>query len=219
MNVIDVSGRIQGMPGYAMASGVTQGNLASARGDLATLQDQRLVLANLLQKAQDAINANENKYKVAAQGWNACKTSDCKSHHTASRCSACRTPFNTAMAAAENARPALASTRSNAASNLSQKDGQIATVQATIAGLLASIEAENQAEQTLAGQGMTSESIVADAQAKATAEVERARLEAESKASGIKMRNRVIALIVIAAVAIGVIFMVRKIRSKRKGKK
>lgn len=224
VSVIDISGRRQGMPGYAssgyaMASGTTQASLTQARAELKTLQEERLSLANTLQSKVAAINANELKYKQGSDGWHACKSTDCAWNHSASRCDGCRAPHADAMKAAENARPALVSARTAAAGNLAQKDSEIDQVEATIAGLLASIEAENQAEQTLAGQGMTSEAIAAEAQAKAKAEVETARITAEASASGTKTRNMVIALVAVAVVAVGVIFMIRKIRKKRKGKK
>lgn len=223
--VVDVAGTAQGdeyaggYGSYAMASGITQANLEQARAELKTLQEERITLNDAVGKAQAAINANNEKYAAGGRGWNDCKSSDCKSIHTAKRCGGCRDPFNQMMISSVAARTNLNATKATAVGNLAAKDTQISAVGETIAGLIASVTAENQAELELAGQGLTSEAIQIEAEGKAQAEVEESRILAETAAGGKKTRNMIIALVAVAIVAVGVIFMIKKIKSKKKGKK
>jgi len=70
----------------------------------------------------------------------------------------------------------------------------------------------------LSEQGLTEEAVLTQAQADAQATIEQAQADARSKESGKKTRNIVIALIVVAVVVVGTIYMIRKIRSKKKSK-
>ena len=223
-NVKDISGRLQGLPAdyvaggygsYAAASGVTQTNLAQARADLKVLQEERVVLQAAVTKAKQALDANYTALKRAGEGWRACGSTDCKSHHSKSRCDGCREPWDTKIKAAEDARPALATALTAAQQNLSAKDAEIKQVEETIATLIAAVEAENLAEQTLAEQGTSSEAIAEEAKAKAAAEVETARVAAETAASGKKTRNMILLLVGAAVVIVGVMFVVKKMRKKK----
>jgi hypothetical protein len=232
-SVVDIAGTRQGLPGnyaggygnYAMASGITMTKLSEAEAKLTTLSQERAILNNKVGAAQQALDANQKAYTDAGIGWRSCASSDCKWNHSASRCNGCKNKWQALINTAETARPALASAMTTAKSNLSAKDAEISVVKDTIAGLLASIEAENQAEATLAGQGKTSEQINIEAEARATAFVEDAKAQAQVNlaksdvsTSGKKMRNTIIALVVIAALVVGTIFMIRKIRKKRQAK-
>ena len=218
VGVKDIGGVEQGFVGaygsYAMASGTTQANLEDVRKELKALQDERVVLNGKLASATQAVIQNTELAKRGNAGWTSCKNSDCKSTHTAKRCSACRTKYQIMMDTANSRKTGLAAAVATAVSNLKAKDSQIEQAGKTIASLLESIAAENQAEQTLADSGTSSEEIAINAKADADAIIIAAQTEAETKASGKKTRNLIIAFTVVAAVAIGVVFMIKKIRKK-----
>ena len=219
VGVRDIGGVEQGFVGaygsYAMASGTTQANLEDVRKELKVLQDERVVLNGKVASATQAVIKNNELAKKGNAGWTSCKNSDCKGHHSASRCGNCRKPFQTMIDTANSNKTLLASAVKSAVDNLKAKDSQIAQAGDTIASLLESIAAENQAEQTLADSGTSSEEIAINAKADADAIIIAAQTEAETKASGKKTRNLIIALTVVAAVAIGVVFMIKKIRKKK----
>ena len=126
VGVRDIGGVEQGFVGaygsYAMASGTTQANLEDVRKELKVLQDERVVLNGKLASATQAVIKNNELAKRGNAGWTSCKNSDCKGHHTAKRCSACRSKYQVMMDTANSRKTGLAAAVTTAVSNLKAKD-------------------------------------------------------------------------------------------------
>jgi len=194
--VKDVSGSLQGLPTDYVAGGY--GSYASASGSLkaeieAASEDLEVKKRNM----QNSVEGYQSAKNKAQGGYCADRYNNT---FQAAKRDSCQAQANAAMQNAKSAMDSAKTAYENAKSKLDL--------------LRKELKAEIESELALSEQGLTPEAINTQAEAEAQAFLMDAQANAKSKQSGSKVRNTILILVGLAAVTIGVIYAVKKLRKK-----
>lgn len=144
---------------YSYADG-SEWDSSGTSGTIGEIQARIRDLENTLASKKSALTTAESNYTSAVAQWNACGTSDCRSHHSKSRCNECRKQPDLDMQKYFTQKQALSREISSIQSDISDWEEALAEAQKLAVELVAQ-------GKELAKYGETPESILAKTQSKA----------------------------------------------------